>query len=520
MPTICFGNLTKIELSRYLAFGRNIFVGILSLLLFSFFSGCTTGPVYVSHAPKWNGSVQEYNSEYIYFTGYGNGDSMKMANSVASENVCNVICSSLGLPLSDAPGLTKDQRKIIVNLRKRIAKVAEKGSAGGGLIKGLRSDKKEYLTDSDNIVHMYIRMKYKWKELTDLKNSLNKSFTVSDKEVENIERMAQRAVSTGSYYEAMELYSKAAFTAILNGRINSDVVFKQNIEKAGALASQIKLDSRGGLPKIYTGRYNQSFLFNVTNRDNNRIVPYTRYKIVFKIKNLSGQVVYRRGNIVTESTGILNFHFPHTEYEVSTFLKFILTPGFIPPSHEIPIIYSEEITRFIERTERNITEFKFNVIEDLASIPMAVVIADTDKIGTLLPRPVTEQSILSSFKKSGYNISILNLDYGEILSRGRLEMARDLTAMYGTRFERIIFGKTSLVGFKQEGDLFNVTTKGEFFVVDVKKGIILMSRKYEKRAGAIDTQKAISLSFQLMGRDFVADYIETGGRQQIPTVTP
>ena len=92
------------------------------------------------------------------------------------------------------------------------------------------------------------------------------------------------------------------------------------------------------------------------------------------------------------------------------------------------------------------------------------------------------------------------LDPIEQLGRNDAELIRDLRAVYGDTFDRVVYGVFSIEDFAQDNDVFEVVASGTLKVADLDRELLLFEADLSRRAQAGDSRQAINAAFRSLGK--------------------
>ena len=153
---------------------------------------------------------------------------------------------------------------------------------------------------------------------------------------------------------------------------------------------------------------------------------------------------------------------------------------------------------------------EYEALSRIRIISTGILILETDLAGNPLNTADTAEGLLNDLSADGFDISIMNLDPSQMLSRSDEALLRDLKAdsRFSDTYQRVIHGTVALDSFEQNGDNFTVKVSGTLTLSDINRQITLYKSEISKSSQASNSLQAISAAFRQLGRSFAGELIE------------
>ena len=239
-----------------------------------------------------------------------------------------------------------------------------------------------------------------------------------------------------------------------------------------------------------------------------RPVGNAEFIITYPNKARDGSIYIAKARVLSDVEGLVKFRPP--EVVVSGPQELTIAPSARP----FLDLFGEERDASIENFEANLEKPRAVASYDaqvrIRSIPMGILIVETDLIGNVLGETDAAEGLFGDLIADDFNVSIIELNPAEVLLLSERALLRDLKAdiRFGGKYERVIHGRVSLDSFEQVGDVYTVRVSGILAMSDIQKQVTLFSSEITKTSQGAASQQAISAAFRQFGRSFAGEIIK------------
>ncbi len=462
------------------------------LAVILFLSSCAGGPEVSETAPDWADTPLEDTKFSKAFRGVGNGETVASAKAAAIDNLRSEILTAMDLESSEAfNAMFADIAGLINN-------------PGSGGVDGVEIVHNQgWMNSRDSITYI---VDLNWDKAAFEKQraylaELNETVSPGYKD---LVIRAGDAESDGNFYEAALIWAAAAGIARENGN-NSG--YRKALDEVVKAIDNLDYLLNSYPEKAFVGlRPESPVLFLVSSRG--KPVSNAEFVISYPKNNRDGSPSRAQARIVSDDNGIVRFLPPEVPFSgaqlvtiapsAGPFLEYFDGTG---DEHTDRLINSLEAPRFVA---------EYEALSRIRTIPTGILVLETDLAGNTLNTADTARGLLNDLSADGFNISIMNLDPSQMLSRTDQALLRDLKAdsRLSDAYQRVIHGTVALDSFEQNGDNFTVKVSGTLTLSDINRQITLYKSEITKSSQASNSLQAISAAFRQLGRSFAGELIE------------
>lgn len=462
------------------------------LTIILFFSSCAGGPKISDITPEWADTPLESTSSIIAFRGTGKGDSLASAKAGAVDNLRSEILAAMEIESSEAFNAMFDD----------IAGIIANPESGG--IDGVEIIHNSGWINSRDSITYIVDLTWNKTAFENQRAYLIELSKTASPGYKDMEIRAGDAESDGNFYEAGLIWAAAAGIARDNGN-NSG--YRNALDKVSKAIDNLDYLLNSYPDKAFVGlRPESPVLFLVSSRG--KPVSNAEFVISYPINNRDGSPSRAQARIVSDDNGIVRFLPPEVSYAGTQLVTIAPSAGpFLEYFDGNGDKYSQGLIDSLE-TPRMLAEYE--ALSRIRTIPTGILILETDLAGNSLNTTDTAKGLLSDLSADGFNISIMNLDPSQMLSRTDEALLRDLKAdsQFSDTYQRVIHGKVALDSFEQNGDNFTVKVSGTLSLSDINRQITLYKSEITKSSQASNSLQAISAAFRQLGRSFAGELIE------------
>ena len=470
--------------------------GVLALV--ALLSGCVS-TASNRPAPDWvvQPPAADPQTEYFVATATSRSGDPAEAEAAAAAALLSQINQALGV---DVEVLTTARAQSTlesfeVNLVQQVTQ------AGSGRIEGLRiEDRFVVTTDSMVTVHLlgaYERAAFVREQQARRLLLREREAILLDPEAE-----AARAADRGEAARALLLYSQsaaAAARAIDEGLRIAPSVLERVLQAAGELAAGLELETLAGPVQTLVGDpIGEPVLFLLTDRTGSP-VPQAPLQVSYRIRS-GGRNVVRTERLLTAADGTARFLHPSVvvpgEHSVTARLDL---PEVLALTDRLPSSIAAQVDA-VEAAVTNVrASHRFSVVSRARELATAIIIADTDVTGALMPVHRTADGVREILRQAGFSVVSADVDYARIAELPEAELAPYLQSVLPTSVERVIVGVASITDFNEsEGYLVRVTAT--LHTIDLVIGESVHQVSAVKNAQSSSATGAVTSAFLSLGR--------------------
>jgi len=351
---------------------------------------------------------------------------------------------------------------------------------------------------------IHYAVEIKW-EREAFKEQAARLFELTGRTNPRIQNYVMRAqAAEDETYEAALLW--AAVAGISKASENEDG-YRIALEEAKRSLSSLEIELIEVPDKVFVGlRPTLPVIFSA--KSNGRPVGNAEFVITFPNRARDGSIYSEKVRLLSDEEGLIRFR--PLEITIAGSQELTIAPSAAPFLEFLGEERDSSIDKFETDLERTRAVAEYHAQVRIRSIPMGILIVETDLIGNVLDGTDAAEGLFDNLIADEFNVSIMELDPSEILLLSERVLLRDLKtdARFGDKYERIIHGKVSLESFEQVGDTYTVRVSGILVMSDVQKQVTLLRSEITKTSRGTASQQAISTAFKQAGRSFAEEIIE------------
>ncbi len=211
--------------------------------------------------------------------------------------------------------------------------------------------------------------------------------------------------------------------------------------------------------------------------------------------------------INSDSDGLLSFLQPEVPF--AGIQEIMIAPSATPFLEYIEDPNNSVTDKFILEMEEPAATTEYEGLARIRSIPMGILILETDLTGNPLDSDAAARGLLDDLINDGFDVAVMGLDPREMITRSERALLRDIKAddQFSALFERVLHARVRLESFEQEGDSYTVRVTGSLAMSDVDRQVTLFRTELSKSSRAASSQQAMSAAFRQLGRSFAEELI-------------
>ena len=320
----------------------------------------------------------------------------------------------------------------------------------------------------------------------------------------DFETRARAAESDGNAYEAALIWAAAAGVAESDGNTSGYRTALSEVERVMDILDFIVVSVPD---QAYVGaRPNSPLVFSV--RAGGKSVGNAEFVITYPRNARDGSPSTAEARILSDEDGVVRFLQPEISFAGTQFVAIAPSADpFLEYLDESGDTYSDNMIIALERARM---KAEYEALSRIRTIPMGILILETDLAGNTLISPDAARGLFDDLVADGFNIDIMDLDPVEMFTRTERALLRDLKAdsRFADRYDRVIHGTVTLESFEQNGDSYTVRVSGTLAMSDIQRQVTLYRSEITKTSQASDSQQAMSAAFRQLGRSFAGELIE------------
>ncbi len=462
------------------------------LTVILFLSSCAGGPEISDTAPGWADTPLEDSSSLKTFRGAGNGETVASAKAAAVDNLRSEILTAMEIESSEAfNALFADIAGII----------ADPGYPGVDGVEIVHNDGWKNSRDSITYIVDLSWDKAAYEKQRAYLAELNETASPGYKD---LEIRAGDAEDDGNFYESALIWAAAAGIARENGN-NSG--YRNALEEVVKAVDNLEYQLNSYPKKAFVGlRPESPVLFLISSRG--KPVGNAEFVVTYPKNNRDGSPSTAQALIFSDDSGVVRFLPPEVPFAGTQIVSIAPSAGpFLEYFDENEDKYTEGLTAALESPR---IQAEYEALSRIRTIPTGILILETDLAGNTLNTADTARGLLNDLSADGFNISIMNLNPSQMLSRTDQALLRDLKAdsRLSDAYQRVIHGTVALDSFVQNGETFTVKVSGTLTLSDINRQITLYKSEITKSSQAANSLQAISAAFRQLGRSFAGELIE------------
>ncbi|MCD6342627.1 MAG: hypothetical protein J7L76_02465 [Spirochaetaceae bacterium] len=462
------------------------------LIIILFFSSCAGGPEVSDITPDWADTPLEDTSSLKAFRGSGNGETLASAKAAAIDNLRSEILAAMEIESSGAfNAMFEEIAGIIAN-------------PGSGAVDGVEIVHNEGWMNSRDSITYIVDLSWDKAAFEKQRAYLAELNETASPGYKDMEIRAGDAESDGNFYEAAIIWAAAAGIARENGN-NSG--YRNALDEVVKAIDNLEYLLNSYPDKTFVGlRPESPVLFLVSSRG--KPVSNAEFVITYPKNDREGSPSRAQARVVSDDNGVVRFLPPEVPFAGTQIVT--IAPGADPFLEYFDGNRDKYTQGLIDSLETPRMQAEYEALSRIRIISTGILILETDLAGNPLNTADTAEGLLNDLSADGFDISIMNLDPSQMLSRSDEALLRDLKAdsRFSDTYQRVIHGTVALDSFEQNGDNFTVKVSGTLTLSDINRQITLYKSEISKSSQASNSLQAISAAFRQLGRSFAGELIE------------
>ena len=463
---------------------------LLSSFLFLF--SCAGGPGVNEKVPEWADTPLEDTDTHKAFRGTGDGVTAADAEENALADLRKEILKAMEIEGSEAFNA----------MFKSIADMVSNPQISAG-VEGVQVIHNEGWKNAGGGVTYIVDITWEKGAFEKQREYLASFGARSGPGYEDLKIRAIDAEADGNFYESALIWAAAANVARENG---NDSDYRTALDEIVAAMDNLDFEVESYPDKAFVGlRPELPVLFKVSSQG--KAISNAEFLIAYPKNNRDGSPSRAQARIVSDSNGIVRFLPPEVPFAGTQAVTIAPSANpFLEYLGGIGDRYSEEMTASLE-TPRAQAEYEAE--SRIRTVPTGILILETDLAGNPLDTDDTARGLLDDLSSDGFNISIMDLDPAQMLSRSDQALLRDLKAdtRFSSVYQRVIYGTVSLDSFEQKGGTYTVKVSGTLSLSDINRQVTIYKSEITKSSQASSSLQAISAAFRQLGRSFAGELI-------------
>jgi hypothetical protein len=470
------------------------------LTVIIFIASCAGGPGVREEAPEWVGIPPADTDTAWVFRGTGTGDTLTASRTAAIRDLESDILEQMNL--GSPEDWNSDGRSAIDSLFDKLERMI--GNPETSEMEGVELLNREGWKNAEGTITYAVEIAWDMNDFDRQVASLAELIGFGSAGFKEMEVRARAAEDDGNIYEAALIWAAAAGIAERNG---NQTGYRNALMEVVSLLKILDFEVVSVPEQVYVGsRPGAPVLFSVS--AGGKPVGNAEFLIMYPRNARNGSPVTSPARVLSDSDGIVRFLPPEVPFagvqavtispSADPFLEYLSGPG---------DRYSDEL---IDGLEIPRAEAEYEALPVIRSIPIGIVILETDLAGNALNTTDAARGVLDDLVADGFNIEVMNLNPGEMLARTEAALLRDLKAdeNFADVYSRVIHGTVALESFEQNGDSFTVRVSGTLALSDIQRQVTLYRSEITKTSRAAGSQQAISAAFRQLGRSFAGELIQ------------
>ncbi len=463
-------------------------------------TSCAGGPGVKDEVPEWFGiQIADTESEKA-FRGVGEADTLASAKSAAIEDLKENILLSMNL--GNPEDWSKEGRDAVnalfedLKIKVRNPETVE--------MAGVEIVHRDGWKNPDGSIKYAIDITWDKDGFEEQTAALAALIMASSVGFQEMESRARAAESDGNTYEAALIWAAAAGIAAKNG---DTTAYRTALREVASVMQFLDFEIISMPTQVYVGtRPDSPVLFSVTARG--KPVGNAEFLITYPKNARDGSPSRAEARILSDNFGVIRFLPPEVSF--AGIQNVTIAPSadpFLEYLEEPDDRYAQDLKAGLENVR---AEAVYDALPVIRTIPIGIVILETDLAGNVLNTTDAANGILDDLVADGFDISVMSLSPGEMLTRSDQAFLRDLKAdpNFSEDFDRVIHGTVALESFEQNGDSYTVRVSGTLALSDIQRQVTLYRSEITKTSRSTGSQQAISAAFRQFGRSFAGELIE------------
>ena len=461
---------------------------------------CAGGPGVRDEPPEWaENPIADTESDRA-FRGEGEADTMTSAKSAAIEKLRQEVLESMNL--GDPEYWSEEGLSAVNTLLDELERMIRNPEYAD--VDGVNIIHKEGWKNPEGSITYVVDITWD-KDSFDKQSAALADLTgVTSSGFRDLENRARVAESDGNTYEAALIWAAAAGVAESDGNISG---YRTALREVVSVLDVLDFMIVSVPDQAYVGtRPDSPVVFSVS--AGGKPVGNAEFVITYPRNARDDSPSTAEARIFSDDEGVVRFLQPLISNAGTQHVTIAPSADpFLEYLDESGDTYSDNMIIALERARMRA---EYEALSRIRTIPMGILILETDLAGNTLNSADATRGLFDNLAADGFNIDIMELDPGEMLSRTERALLRDLKAdpRFADRYDRVIHGTVTLESFEQNGDSYTVRVSGTLAMSDIRRQVTLYRSEITKTSQASDSQQAMSAAFRQLGRSFAGELIE------------
>ena len=476
----------------------NIRLLVFLLALFSL-SSCVVEMEVGIEAPEWTLRASKDSETHRMIRGQAAAETIPEAQLAAFDDLKSALIEMMGL--GRAEYWSDESGSAFETLFNAILQTIETGKPSDF---GVELGAKDTWKDEGAQIHYALVINWEREAFAEQVARFFELTGATNRQIQSYVLRAQTAMREGETYEAALLWAAVAGISKL---ADIETGYRIALEETERSLDSLEISLVRVPGRVFVGlRPEQPVIFSASSHD--RPVGNAEFVITYPNRARDGSIYSAKARVFSDADGLVRFRPP--ELVLSGPQELTIAPSAKP----FLDLFGEESDAYIEGFETNLERVRavasYDVQERIRSIPMGILIIETDLVGNVLGETDAAEGLLDDLIADEFNVSVMELDPAEILPLSERALLRDLKAdaRFSGKYERVVHGRVSLDSFEQDGDIYTVRVSGILAMSDIQKQVILFRSEITKTSQGTASQQAISTAFRQFGRSFAGEIIE------------
>ncbi len=480
---------------------KSIISGLAGFLLVS---SCAGAPAAGQQAPAWVTSTppREEAGSYVFVVrGMSERGNETEAEGIAGTSLQQAIVQEFGVRIT----ATTTAREIgsVDELRRELDNVVQ--SRSSARIRGLRIADR-FVSKSGSSVTVFIKALYEKTEFDAEKARVQAIFREQQEAVSGPEREGDALRDDGKFFQAVEKYiqaAKASIDGVTGGELdNAEIKYNRNMNKAREILTAMNIVSDMESQETTVGTaFPRPFTVRVVHGNDSTPVSGVQLNFSYKIKR-GNRVVSAGLTATTDREGRASFTHPTPNFAGREPVIITVDSGpVIELIGRVATRFRDQVDTLEEAAAKLRTTIMISVTSNARNVTMAVVIADTNASGGVVPGANGQVGLLAAL--NGWRAVAISAP-PSALQGDTASVVQALRGAIGSR-ARLVFGTLTAGAASQVSGQFEVRAQGNVQVVDVATGEVLYSGSKVRSARNTTEASAASSALRQLGDIFGKD---------------
>ncbi len=470
---------------------------LISFILFLY--SCAGGPGLKDSPPVWYSQAPQDSESQYAFRGEGQGETVAFARSKAIDDLTAKVLKAMNLGNKD--GWADGGKARVDDFSKQLNEALRDPENAG--MDGLVVARRGAWYAADGSVEWAVDILWDKEIFDNWAIILSDATGVAGPEFRAFEARARAAVDAGNIYEAALLWAAAAGVA---EKENNMSAFRLALNGIQSVMEMMDYTVQSLPGRAYVGlRPDEAVVFSVSSKG--KPAGDAEFVITYPRASRDGSPSRGQARISSDSEGVVAFRPPEIAFAGTQ--EITIAPSSMPFLEYLEDPANRYVDEFAAGLETPAAETEYEALPRLRTLPMGIVILETDLAGNPLDSDAAARGLLDDLITDGFDVSIMDLDPREMISRSERALLRDIKAdsRFSGAYDRVLHARVSLESFQQEGDNFTVKVGGYLAMSDIERQVTLFRTELTKTSRASSGQQAMTAAFRQLGRSFAEEII-------------